>query len=93
MSSYYKVNKDEFINSTINCDMSFHYNMFEKYLNIGDSVLEVGFGSGRDYVYFSKKYNPPTAIISTVSMTIRAASGKKNEQRIPSPNERLLHRG
>ena len=57
MSSYYKVNKDEFINSTINCDMSFHYNMFEKYLRDGaKTILDIGFGSGRDSLYFSKKY-------------------------------------
>ena len=31
MSNYYKENKDEFINSTIDCNMSFQYNLFEKY--------------------------------------------------------------
>ena len=57
MSNYYKGNKDEFINSTINCDMSFHYNMFEKYLRDGaKTILDIGFGSGRDSLYFSKKY-------------------------------------
>ena len=57
MSNYYKENKDEFINNTINCDMSFHYNMFEKYLNDdAKTILDIGFGSGRDSLYFSKKY-------------------------------------
>ena len=57
MSNYYKENKDEFINSTINCDMSFHYNMFEKYLrDDAKTLLDIGFGSGRDSLYFSKKY-------------------------------------
>lgn len=57
MSNYYKENKDEFINSTINCDMSFHYNKFEKYLSDdAKTILDIGFGSGRDSLYFSNKY-------------------------------------
>ena len=57
MNNYYKENKDEFINNTINCDMSFHYNMFEKYLNDdAKTILAIGFGSGRDSLYFSEKY-------------------------------------
>ena len=57
MNNYYKDNKDEFINSTINCDMSYHYNLFEKYLNsYAKTILDIGFGSGRDSLYFSKKY-------------------------------------
>ena len=30
-----KDNKDEFINSTINCDMSYQYNLFEKFFSLG----------------------------------------------------------
>ena len=57
MSNYYKENKDEFIKTTINCDMSFHYNMFEQYLrNDAKTILDIGFGSGRDSLYFSNKY-------------------------------------
>ena len=57
MNNYYKEKKDEFINSTINCDMSFHYNFFEKYLREdAQIILDIGFGSGRDSLYFSKKY-------------------------------------
>ena len=43
--NYYKDNKDEFINSTINCDMSYQYNLFEKYfvLLIIDSVFIIIF--------------------------------------------------
>ena len=54
---YYKKNKDEFIENTINCDMSFQYNFFEKYLDENTkTILDIGFGSGRDSLYFSKKY-------------------------------------
>ena len=57
MSNYYRENKDEFIKNTINCDMSYHYDLFEKYLsNEAKTILDIGFGSGRDSLYFSKKY-------------------------------------
>lgn len=56
-NNYYKDNKLEFIKNTINCDMSFHYNLFEKYLNNNaKTILDIGFGSGRDSLYFSNKY-------------------------------------
>ena len=58
MSNYYKDNKDEFINSTFDCDMSKQYAFFEKYLsNDTKTILDIGFGSGRDSLYFSKKYD------------------------------------
>lgn len=57
MNNYYKENKDTFIENTINCDMSNQYKLFEKYLNKDTKkILDVGFGSGRDSLYFSKKY-------------------------------------
>ena len=57
MNNYYKDNKDEFINNTINCDMTFQYDFFEKYLcDDAKTILDIGFGSGRDSLYFSKKY-------------------------------------
>ena len=56
-NNYYKNNTNEFINNTIDCDMSFHYQFFEKYLsNDTKTILDIGFGSGRDSLYFSKKY-------------------------------------
>ena len=56
MSNYYKENKDEFINSTIDCNMSFQYNLFEKFLSIeAKTILDIGFGSGRDSLYFQNK--------------------------------------
>ena len=56
-NKYYKENIDNFIEGTINCDMSSQYNLFEKYLNKDTKkILDIGFGSGRDSLYFSKKY-------------------------------------
>lgn len=34
--------------------MSFHYNIFKKYLNPNDIILDLGCGSGRDTKYFNE---------------------------------------
>ena len=52
MSNYYDVNAKEYIENTINCDMSLHYQKFLKYLPKTGKILDVGFGSGRDMFYF-----------------------------------------
>lgn len=52
MSNYYDINAKEYIENTINCDMSFHYQKFLKYLPKNGKILDVGFGSGRDMIYF-----------------------------------------
>ncbi len=57
MNNFYKENKDSFIKNTLDCDMSFHYNFFEKYLKKdAETILDIGFGSGRDSLYFSRMY-------------------------------------
>ena len=56
MNNYYKKHAKDFIVSTINCDMSEQYNFFEKHLNKkAKAILDLGFGSGRDSLYFIKK--------------------------------------
>ena len=57
VKDYYNSLSKEYVLDTAYLDMSQQYSMFEKYLNAGDKVLEIGFGSGRDFVYFSKKYS------------------------------------
>lgn len=52
MCNYYDTNAKEYIENTINCDMSFHYQKFLKYLPKTGKILDVGFGSGRDMIYF-----------------------------------------
>lgn len=53
--SYYKEHAKEFINETINCDMSEQYRLFEKHLKNHGAILDIGFGSGRDSLYFKSK--------------------------------------
>ncbi len=54
--NYYNNNAQSFIENTINADMKKQYDFFEKYLSSKGKLLDVGFGSGRDSLYFSKKY-------------------------------------
>ncbi len=52
---YYKEHAKEFIENTINCDMSEQYHFFENHLNGNGTILDIGFGSGRDTLYFLSK--------------------------------------
>lgn len=53
--SYYKEHAKEFIEDTFNADMSEQYRFFEKYLKDHGTILDIGFGSGRDSLYFKSK--------------------------------------
>ncbi|QZY55970.1 class I SAM-dependent methyltransferase [Crassaminicella profunda] len=52
---YYNQNAKEFVENTLNADMTSLYNRFEKYLKKGDKILDLGCGSGRDSLYFISK--------------------------------------
>ena len=49
---FYDDNWEEYIKNTYNNDMSEHYMVFEKFLSKNSCLLDVGFGSGRDSIYF-----------------------------------------
>lgn len=49
----YSKNYLQYISSTLNIDMTEHYNHFIKYLKNGTRILDIGFGSGRDLIYFN----------------------------------------
>lgn len=53
--NYYETHADDFVVSTINADMSELYVEFEKYLEPGCRIMDLGCGSGRDSRYFSNK--------------------------------------
>ena len=52
---YYSTNYDIYISSTKDVDMTEHYNRFLPYLSQGAKILDIGFGSGRDMLYFASK--------------------------------------
>ena len=55
---YYSTNYKEYISTTQKVDMTEHYSRFLPYLFQGAKILDIGFGSGRDMLYFeSKGYN------------------------------------
>jgi len=51
---YYNKNADTFINNTINANVENLYKIFQKYVQAGASILDLGCGSGRDSQYFIK---------------------------------------
>ena len=59
---YYNKNAEEFCQSTVDADMSVCYQMFEKYLQPGAKILDLGCGSGRDSKYFLNKGYDVTSI-------------------------------
>lgn len=64
---YYNQNADAFIEGTMQADMSTLYEVFESYIPVGAKILDLGFGSGRDTLYFlSKGYEVVSVDISEV---------------------------
>lgn len=49
---YYQKNASEYINKTKDVDMSEAYQFFLKYAKTKGKLLDIGFGSGRDMLYF-----------------------------------------
>ena len=52
---YYEENAISYIKDTLECDMSSQYKLLEKYLKAGSKILDIGFGAGRDMLYFKSK--------------------------------------
>lgn len=50
--SFYSENSKEYIKKTINIDMQETYDFFLKYAKPKSKLLDIGFGSGRDMLYF-----------------------------------------
>ena len=56
--NYYNKHAKEYIDNTKDVDMKEYYDIFESYIDCNAKILDVGFGSGRDSLYFKNKgYN------------------------------------
>ena len=72
-SKYYKDHANDFIEGTINCDMSVQYNLFEKYLSKDSKrIMDLGFGSARDSLYFKSKGYQVTSIDPIKKFCVKA---------------------
>lgn len=73
MKNYYSEHSKDFIDNTINCDMSFQYNLFENYLpKDSKRIMDLGFGSGRDSLYFKSKGYAVTSIDPAKEFCVKA---------------------
>ena len=52
---YYDSRADELIERYNSADMSELYTVFDRYIQPGQKVLDIGFGSGRDMLYLKRK--------------------------------------
>ena len=52
---YYEENAKEYIATTIATDMNIAYHMVKQYLPHNGCILDVGFGSSRDMIYFQNE--------------------------------------
>ena len=63
MNNYYNENAKKFINETFDANMKEQYELLEKYLSGSNiKLLDIGFGSGRDSLYFMSKGYDVTSI-------------------------------
>lgn len=69
---YYDEHACEFIESSINADMTVLYDKFIRYLPVEGNVLDVGCGSGRDSLFFKKCGYNVTAVDASIEMCQRA---------------------
>ncbi len=53
--NYYNLNAHSYIKDTINSNMAELYSLFEKHIKPKSTILDLGFGSARDLLYFKNK--------------------------------------
>ena len=75
MNNYYDKNAKDYITNTINCDMSHHYQKFIKYLPSNSKILDIGFGSGRDMIYFQSQGH----IVEGIDTSIEFVNNMKSQ--------------
>lgn len=72
MMKYYEEHAEEYIASTIDKDMGAAYAMVRKYIPSNGKILDVGFGSARDMIYFRKNGYQVSGIDNCNSFVLKA---------------------
>lgn len=65
---YYNLHAQEFVDSSVNADMSEHYEKFLKHIPVGGTILDLGCGSGRDTKHFLSKGYEVTAVDGSIEL-------------------------
>lgn len=79
IQQYYNNNAKDLYEKTIGIDLHEIYTVFESYLKMGDKILDVGFGSGRDSLYFNDKRYEVVSIDFAKEVVVRGKSLLNNE--------------
>lgn len=81
-NNYYNEHAPEYIESSIDVDLTHLYEVFLHYVPIGGSILDAGCGSGRDLLYFKNLHYNSYGFDNSVEMVQRASlySGCKVDQ-------------
>lgn len=79
IQQYYNNNAKDLYEKTIGIDLHEIYAIFESYLKMGDKILDVGFGSGRDSLYFNDKRYDVVSIDFAKEVVVRGKSLLNNE--------------
>ena len=82
IENYYNKNSKEFFENTVKVNMKELYIDFENYLKNGDSLLDLGCGSGRDSKYFISKGYDVLSVDSSEEIAKLAAEFIGKEVRI-----------
>jgi ubiquinone/menaquinone biosynthesis C-methylase UbiE len=72
--NYYDTSHSLYIEGTVNTDVSFLYDQFTSFIPEGAYILDAGWGSGRDMLYFKKKGFRAVGFDSSIKMVESASS-------------------
>ena len=69
---YYNTNATKYFESTISVNLTHLYNLFLESLPKGNTILDLGCGSGRDSLYFKSKGYKVTALDGSPQLAAKA---------------------
>jgi ubiquinone/menaquinone biosynthesis C-methylase UbiE len=72
MENYYELNAKEYIDKTKDVNMKEEYDKFFTYVKPNSHILDLGFGSGRDSLYFKNNGHFVTAIDNVEEFVLNA---------------------
>jgi len=89
--NYYENNAKQYIEDTVNANMAQHYDIFLKHVPEDARILDIGFGSGRDMLYFESKGYKVAGIDPTLSFYNNMKEKGYDVYHIPSEDSSFVN--